>query len=193
MEELYLFEKNGKRRKAIKTICQFCKKEFLIRERDLSRGRGKYCSVDCTNKDVKEEVKLNCAQCGKSFLKQECKMRYSRSGIHFCSRDCKDQAQRIGGIKEIMPPHYGSSCGREVYKTLIERSDNPVCAGCGASKKYLLQVHHIDGNKDNNIIDNLEIVCGNCHITRHLMKKGDGWVYWTKALTPRELLNELSA
>jgi hypothetical protein len=62
---------------------------------------------------------------------------------------------------------------------------------CGVNQKYLLAIHHIDGNINNNNKDNHEIVCANCHIKRHLKQRiKDGeWVYHTKSLTPREILD----
>jgi len=71
---------------------------------------------------------------------------------------------------------------------------NGKCAGCGIDRFYLLQIHHIDGNNGNNDAENLEIVCANCHIKRHLKKrKKDGrFVYHPKgSLTPRHLLPSL--
>jgi 5-methylcytosine-specific restriction endonuclease McrA len=89
-----------------------------------------------------------------------------------------------------MPPHYGTANGRN---SLIERQDNPVCCGCGEDKRYLLCVHHIDGNKDNNVLENFEILCPTCHAKRHLYfdEKSNTWIYCTKYLTPRDKLNEV--
>jgi len=48
------FKKGEKRRpwnyglgKWVTKICQFCGKEFEIREKEAARGRGKYCSKEC--------------------------------------------------------------------------------------------------------------------------------------------------
>jgi len=50
-------------------------------------------------------------------------------------------------------------------------------------------VHHVDGDQDNNNPSNLEIVCANCHVRRHLSINVNGdWVYNPHALTPREQL-----
>lgn len=67
------------------------------------------------------------------------------------------------------------------------------CVSCGILDKYLLVIHHIDGNKNNNNMSNHEILCANCHILRHLKgRKKDGeLVHHTKTLTPRYLLDEL--
>lgn len=45
----------------------------------------------------------------------------------------------------------------------------PACISCGWDKKHplsgksLLQIHHIDGNRTNNSIKNLQVLCPNCH------------------------------
>jgi hypothetical protein len=54
-----------------------------------------------------------------------------------------------------------------------------------------LCVHHMDGNNDNNDDSNLEIVCFNCHVKRHLRYDGDKFVYDPHYLTPREWLEFL--
>lgn len=62
---------------------------------------------------------------------------------------------------------------------------------CGEKKIYKLEIHHVDGNHKNNSKDNLEVVCSNCHKVRHLMLTKDGWRYYYRALTPRELIEKL--
>jgi hypothetical protein len=60
------------------------------------------------------------------------------------------------------------------------------CSLCGWSKKNLrtgkvpLEIDHIDGNADNNIEENLRLICPNCHALssnfRNLNKgKGRSW------------------
>lgn len=44
----------------------------------------------------------------------------------------------------------------------------PYCEECGWKKRseegYLpLELHHIDGNRNNNLLSNLQILCPNCH------------------------------
>lgn len=46
------------------------------------------------------------------------------------------------------------------------------CAACGYNEdERILEVHHIDENRTNNKIDNLVILCPNCHkkLTLHLL------------------------
>lgn len=43
------------------------------------------------------------------------------------------------------------------------------CEECGFDKCIeILQVHHIDKNRYNNALDNLQVLCRNCHAMKHL-------------------------
>lgn len=170
-----------RKRKGVMKICPICNCNFPSR---LNSSK-KFCSIVCSNKSTQKRVELECAWCKKRFKRAISKSK----GIVFCSRNCKDTAQRLDGIKEIHPPHYGSKYN--TYHELINRTKNPYCIDCKIDKRYLLMVHHMDGNRNNNEIENLEIVCGNCHMKRHLQLVENAWLYRTAALTPRELLCEL--
>lgn len=56
-----------------------------------------------------------------------------------------------------------------LYKLLVEKGlKTEVCESCGISNIWngqplQLQLHHIDGNSKNNSIENLQVVCPNCH------------------------------
>ena len=53
------------------------------------------------------------------------------------------------------------------YKRLLESGREEKCECCGISewngKSIKLQVHHIDGNRKNNDLSNLQLLCPNCH------------------------------
>lgn len=42
-----------------------------------------------------------------------------------------------------------------------------VCERCDYDKPEILQVHHRDSNQANNELDNLELLCPNCHAEEH--------------------------
>lgn len=60
-----------------------------------------------------------------------------------------------------------SNNNRANYKKLILSGREEKCEICGLkewqNKPILLQVHHIDGNRQNNELNNLQILCPNCH------------------------------
>jgi len=45
------------------------------------------------------------------------------------------------------------------------------CERCGFNKYQILQIHHKDKKRDNNDLDNLELVCPNCHFEEHHLEK----------------------
>jgi hypothetical protein len=116
----------------------------------------------------------------------------SRHGYYFCSRKCKEFAQSLeANFEELRPDFYKDGARidyRKKCSALIEKG----CINCDESKIYKLVIHHKDGDRKNNMFSNLEVVCHNCHIVRHLKKKGDaGWVYDPHALTPRRAIKKL--
>ena len=44
------------------------------------------------------------------------------------------------------------------------------CERCGYAVYQILQVHHIDRNRNDNSLDNLELLCPNCHAKEHYLK-----------------------
>ena len=152
--------------------CELCGKEFEHYTWDNQR----FCSKECGNNNKK--VKVNCDICGKELLKP--KSLVERNDKNYCSRECYNK--RSANVKKLKR-------STEHYQTLLT---NGKCVGCGEDKYYLLQLHHIDSDPTNNSMDNLEIVCANCHIKRHLkIDKNSRYVYAPKELTDRNLLNEL--
>ena len=53
--------------------------------------------------------------------------------------------------------------GRVNYRKLAFAHYDPLCAHCGFGVPAVLEVAHIDGNRQNNEIANLVILCPNCH------------------------------
>lgn len=180
----FIYDKNGTRRKAINIQCANCNKEFLTRV----NSSQKFCSRECASSSRAFAVNLTCALCKKAFQRKESQTKQSRSGIFFCGRACKESAQRQSIFPEIMPNHYGCS----IRAKLNTKFDNK-CSGCFENREYLLQIHHIDGNNKNNADDNLELVCGRCHVVRHLKITKSGFRHITKALTPRDLVKHLDS
>lgn len=193
MDESFFIEQSGVRRRAEKHSCEQCGKEFL--RRINGRKKRKFCSVSCFRLSTQRRETLICAHCGEEFERQSSRLR-TRHGFSFCSRGCKDKAQSMeGGCPDIRPSHYGLSNGEKDYKHLIASTERPVCCGhnCKEARRYLLVVHHIDGDRKNNPKDgsNWEIVCRSCHALRHLKIVNGVWTFHSSSLTPREMLDKV--
>ena len=54
-----------------------------------------------------------------------------------------------------------------IYHPFIFLSKENKCEICDAStwlgKPLKLELHHVDGNRNNNLIDNIQLLCPNCH------------------------------
>ena len=164
---MHKIDKNGASRRATEVNCEYCKKLFVTFTAPSRRSR--FCSSACSNGRFVNRIKFNCAQCKKEFEKKPSTQSNSKSGLRFCSKACKCKAQRLGGIEAIQPDHYGD--GKWSYRARALQLLPNCCNRCGYNKYIeVLEVHHKDSNRANNQIDNLEIVCANCHRETHLVK-----------------------
>ena len=87
--------------------------------------------------------------------------------------------------------HYESTHGDwERVRNQILARDRSTCVYCGfASEKYQ-EVHHLDGDHDNNIPENLVTTCAFCHATQHVGlcgKEGRGRLIWLPEMTQATL------
>jgi len=57
--------------------------------------------------------------------------------------------------------------GSGAYRRIAYKKYGYICNKCGITNKKVLLVHHKDRNRKNNNIDNLEILCRNCHTLEH--------------------------
>jgi hypothetical protein len=150
-------------------VCKYCNNEFTPAQKELNRGNGKFCSLGCSGKGRAIKVKepnCSCAQCSTSFYRSCSKLKNSKSGLQFCSRSCKEKAQKLGGIREIMPPHYGKASVIK-YRKLFDEADLQ-CARCGyAEFRSAVHIHHKDQDRNNNTKDNLIPLCACCHSALH--------------------------
>lgn len=159
--------------------CDYCQKPYLAESRYLNRGQGRYCSQSCSavaiglKNRVIHEPNLECALCGIAFYRQPSHQVKSKSGLFFCCRAHKDEAQRIDGLKEIHPDHYGST---QRYRDIAFRLYPHCCARCGYDKHpEILEVNHKDVDRSNNAAENLEILCPNCHEEFHFTTQTGKW------------------
>lgn len=143
----------------MKQGCSACSKIYYTRK----HNPAKYCSKDCQY--ASNRVELKCGYCEKQFIRKKSNLVNSRSGIYFCSRECKDLAQRLeSGLTDIYPAHYGNGNGIYNYREKAFSGLPIKCNKCGYDEiEKMLDVHHKDGNRTNNTIDNLEILCVWCH------------------------------
>lgn len=93
-------------------------------------------------------------------------MRGTKSGKLFCSKICESTRKTSLRNEKIKNNEFVSS--RTLKKYLIGTYGEH-CTKCGWSEKNIfsnktpLEINHKDGNSDNNKIENVELLCPNCH------------------------------
>ena len=145
--------------------CHYCGKQFHRSPSELKRSDliNTYCSRECYERARQEDIaakrrpagrfgkhETKCDQCGTIFYLRPSRLNDSQH--HFCSIECKRQFQTTTG--SYVPRDY-------LKRRIIQ------CQICGLEQSDLLEVHHKDGNRKNNNLGNLLVVCPNCHTRIH--------------------------
>ena len=142
------------------TSCAICAKAIYKRPVDLQRSKGRaFCSMACYGISCRKESP--CVVCGRPVL----------SGLNkiTCSRSCSN-AHRTGIQYKLNRPRDKVSSQRALKVRLIGARGSQ-CGRCGYGKVEILHVHHKDRNRENNSLDNLELICPNCHFEEHYLEK----------------------
>jgi len=138
------------------TKCTICLKDIYKRPSQIERSNGRiFCSNACYGISCRKEIP--CLVCGKLIL----------SGINTktCSRGCANK-HRTGIQYKINSPRDKVKSQKALKVRLLE-TRGKVCERCKYDKYEILQVHHIDRNRSNNNLSNLELICPNCHYEEH--------------------------
>lgn len=165
LKEYTALDSENRNRVFIKVQCDHCGNSRTTQKRQLVDYQGlHWCSPQCMSIIKGQAREVTCDHCGSVFIKSLSKIKNSKSGKLFCSRSCKDRAQSY--MTEIQPGHYGT--GSENYRIKALNNLPNFCNRCGYSLSIkALDVHHRDRDRNNNSIENLEILCCNCHALEH--------------------------
>jgi len=138
----------------ISVQCKECGNTFLVYLSRFKRGNVKFCSMSCsttyrnkTNNPAKRpEVRLKISLNHADISGKNNPM-YGRRG--------KDAPSYIDGRSSIIG---------DVWRKIALVNKLPICeiCGCGPVGRNL-HVHHKDRDRKNNDLDNLQILCVNCH------------------------------
>ncbi len=146
--------------------CKQCSKSFKVKPNRIKRGWGKYCSRECQFADMHNGQTFACATCGNSVYRTPKEQRSSRSGRFYCNKSCF--AKWKNKLWAFGEDHFNWKDGEASYRNAMLRSKKkPQCSGCKNNELRVLVVHHIDENRKNNDLKNLQWLCRNCHYLIH--------------------------
>lgn len=137
----------------IEAFCEVCNSPFThISSRC---NKAKYCSAKCYQKSRigRGLTEYKCLHCEKPFLDS-----LSR-GRKYCSKSCVNKQSKSEWKAKFTT----------VRRNMITRGHIQKCEKCSYDKfPKILGVHHIDGNRENNSLENLMVLCPNCHSIEHM-------------------------
>jgi hypothetical protein len=151
----------------VNSVCLACQTPFTQKkrlEKYLKLFCNRACSATYNNKYRKRNnnyiVSSNCLNCKKQF-----KYKRNSSTGKYCSNKCQREFNFISDT--IKRAEQGQISNSKTQARVLTHLRGYKCVCCGISewnnKHISLHVDHIDGNSDNNSLDNLRFLCPNCH------------------------------
>lgn len=108
---------------------------------------------------VKQNNVFYCANCGKEVIRRNSDVNKNVSGNFYCSRECGNQHKN-----DIRKQTGEWDNAFSSYRTRAFDTYDHKCCVCGwDDDERVLEVHHIDKDRTNNLINNLCILCPTCH------------------------------
>lgn len=147
--------------------CKYCQTTF---ETCHGRCARIFCSTQCFHAwNTGNKVCLTCENCGLEYFKVPSAAKHRRS----CSKKCKyemsarENSIRFMGVERI-PIENRSPI--KVYREIHLSKFGKLCYICKTQSK-LIEVHHIDNDRNNNDSKNLISLCRSSHKRLHLLAK----------------------
>ena len=141
--------------------CAICQKPVYKRPFEIEKNQGRvYCGMACYGISCRKEKP--CIICSKPIL--------AGANKKTCSRACANK-HRIGIRYKLFGPRKDKVKNYRALKIRLLKIKGDNCERCGYNKIEILQVHHKDQSRFNNKLDNLELICPNCHFEEHYLEK----------------------
>lgn len=152
-----------------KIICKVCGKEFSLlssvkKAREKKGVEVQYCSVECMGVGARTRKTITCKNCGKEF---------ETTRATFCSAKCSSEFRKKSGTMKKNGFWYENG-----YKVLYLDGDKSIKEHIkviqdfiGRKLKKSEVVHHINEDKLDNRIDNLQLMTRGEHSKLHRAKE----------------------
>ena len=155
----------------VKVICECCGKEFELlasakRSREKQGNPVKYCSIKCNAKARTKAKIVNCLYCNKEIVTTRQK---------YCSTECAGKS-RVG-TKIVNKRVYSANGWYENGYKVINHEGKPIKEHIKIMEDHIGRklkkdevVHHINEIKDDNRLENLQLMTRSEHSSHHRRK-----------------------
>jgi hypothetical protein len=139
----------------VEVNCDYCHKIIHRKISLVLKRKRHFCNKECLS--LGRRASLVCEVCNTPFSRPLSGKKTKRV---FCSKSCSN------GRKKTKGTNYSSAAA---LRTAYLKHDLLISYNrCGwDSIPHILQTHHIDGNRSHNTMDNIEVLCPNCHAIEH--------------------------
>jgi hypothetical protein len=151
-----------------KFCSQSCSAKF---NNKLNPKKIKIITVDDKTKKIKNKIDSICLNCGEVI----------NYPYRYCNNSCSSEHKLKLKFKKIESGD--TTISFKIYKKYLIVKFGNKCMECGwcevnpVTGNVPIQLEHIDGNSDNNSLDNIKLLCPNCHSltpTYGALNKGNG-------------------
>lgn len=161
--------------------CQNCGNIFNARVNRIKKGGDKFCSRTCAGIFRRTKINVFCHECGSSFLANPSAL--SKGDSKFCSRECWQKnisGKRYGDKNPHWKGEHHEFVGAKGYvfircpghhRALHEHVKRATIMAEKKIGRLLLPgevVHHINGLKNDDSPENLEIISQSEHAKKHI-------------------------
>ena len=113
----------------------------------------------CPNCGIKTGKTVKCAYCGKEIYRTLSQLQANKSGYFYCSVKCGNTHKNYIRLEN---GEWENS--KTCYRARALMHYPHKCMVCGWDEDdRILEIHHLDSNRDNNTIENLSVLCPTCH------------------------------
>lgn len=140
--------------------CKLCNKETYKRPSSIKKSNNVFCSLNCLSKysSIQGSEIKNCQLCSNKF--KVIKANIKRRSNLFCSKGC---------YYEWLKKNKKTTIGKDGYEYYGKKRKHRIIMEEFIGRKLNKDevIHHINGNKSDNRIDNLQLMTQSEHIRLH--------------------------
>lgn len=157
------------------SLCDDCRRLRRIEKLKLANankyksiGKEKSCKECGSHFLTKGPASLYCDICGPKILENKIRIYREKSALKAGVKVGIGSGNYFGKFNKNHPSYKN---GITTYRDLALQNKSNICERCcdtiDFSNSYKWCVHHKDHNRNNNILENLELLCKRCHQLEH--------------------------